>query len=249
MAFNVSTSNAKPSFNPMATVNAGENAMQTLLDCKNSGSRNVMIAEAKNAEKLYGLDLLYYKQQFDPKKAHPIYGDQNTPFKGPYLIKALIDIATDTSILTQLGIETSNDIELQITFDTWFAVFGKEQPQAGDKFEVKDLLCSRPNGFERAIFEITSQGEGDIFDLTNKWFLRAERSDFAWMPNEPKEEKGEQVTMSGAGLLDNETLEPIPESYDENSLAKDIDELADANYPTNEHSKVYGGYYVDNDDL
>jgi len=243
--------NTQTPFNPKpeSGVGFGDNPHQKLIGCPTSSTRETLLKQAQNAENLYGLRLKYYKQDFEPKRAHPIYGDQTTPFKGPYEIQALIDISSDTTLLSQFGIETTNDIELQITYATWFAVFGKHKPQAGDKFEVKDLLCNKPNGFERAIFEVTSEGDSDIFDLNGKWFISAKRSDFAWLPNEPKEYAGRPVNESDqSGLLDNDTLEPIPDLHDPNQLGLDIDKLADEDFKT-EHSQVYGGFYADPDDF
>jgi len=99
MSLNIQNSRNREPFNPTPSDDMGDNAFQQMLNCDHSGSRKVLMDIARNAERTYGLNLLWYKQDFDPKKTHPIYGDQNSPYKGPYKIRALIDITSDTSLL------------------------------------------------------------------------------------------------------------------------------------------------------
>lgn len=241
---------SKSTFNPLDCTSEQNNAVQGLLGCdQTAGARALLQSQSDQATQLYGIEIYYYRQDFDPKLSHPIYGDQTAPFVGPYLLKAYVMINTDTSMLTQFGIENQNDVDLQISYEEWAEAFGTFSPQAGDKFEIKDLLCNRPSGFTRAIFQVTSQGDSDLFEASRRWFVSGKRSDFTWLPNEPREDNDNQVHDSAlAGLIDNETLEPLPDQSEENSTGRDIDELASEDF-RNHNDDVYGGFYIDPDDL
>jgi len=244
MAFNPSSSQK-----PLNLGDRDSSIVQPLIGCNfEEGVRKTLHEQSILAEKLYGLDLLYYKQDFDPKLAHPIYGDQNTPYIGPYLIKGLIKINSDTSLLSEFGIETTNDIDIQITYETWASVFGTRTPQAGDKFEIKDLLCERPSGFVRVGFEVVSQGDGSLFDVSGRWFISGQRSDFNWQEGEPKDVGGKTLMDSAvAGVIDDDTFKPIEGKSETNDTGRNLDEMADNDLQT-KHSEVYGGFYMDEDD-
>lgn len=238
------------SFDPLAGSGENVNAVQALLGCdQNVGTRALMEGLANEANNLYGLDLYYYRQDFNPKLAHPLYGDQTTPFLGPYLVKAYVNVNSDSSLLSQFGIESTNDIDLQISYEEWGNVFGSVSPQAGDKFEIKDLLCNRPSGFIRAIFQVTSQGDSDLFEASKRWFISGERSDFTWLPNEPKEEGGQMVhSDSITGMLDTLTKLGIEGGSSKNELGRSVDDIA-ASDLKNPNDDVYGGFYIDENDL
>ena len=237
-------------FNPVKGGGKNINAVQALLGCDQTvGTRAMMENLANEANGLYGLDLYYYRQDYNPKLAHPLYGDQTTPFLGPYLIKAYVNVNSDTSMLSQFGIESTNDIDLQVSYEEWGGVFGDISPQDGDKFEIKDLLCNRPSGFVRAIFQVVSQGDSDLFEASKRWFISGQRSDFTWLPNEPKEEGGQMVhSDSIAGMLD--TLTQLGEEGNsaENALDRGVDDIA-ASDLKNPNDDVYGGFYIDENDL
>ena len=232
-------------FDPMGCVGGITSANQSLLSCDQTiGARTLLEGLAVEANNLYGLNILYYRQNFEPIKAHPIYGDQNTEFLGPYIVKAYVSVNSDSSIFTQLGIENTNDLDLQISYEAWADAFGQITPQAGDKFEIEGLLCNRPSGFTRAIFKVVSQGDSDLFEASRRWFISAQRSTFSWLPNEPKEEIDNQVTSDAIiGEIDSDNM-PVVGNSQENALGRDIDDVSSENL-RNENDEVYGGYYRD----
>ena len=232
-------------FDPLNCDAEFPNANQSLVSCdQNSGVKDMLENLAQQANNLYGLQLLYYRQDYNPKLAHPIYGDQNTGFIGPYLVTGYVKINSDTSLLTQFGIENTNEVDLQISYEEWAKVFGNVSPQAEDVFEIKDLLCERPSGFTKAIFKVTSQGDGDLFEASNRWFISAQRHDPTWLPNEPFEVIDDQVNSDEfIGVVDIDG-NPIANQTQENPLERDIDDVASENL-RNENDGVYGGFYRD----
>lgn len=240
----------KNGFNPVKGGGMNVNAVQSLVSCDQVvGTQAMMEGIASEVNNLYGLDLYYYRQDFNPKKAHPLYGDQTTPFLGPYLIKGYITINSDSSLLTQFGIENTNDVDVQISYEEWRATFGSVSPQAGDKFEIKDLLCNRPSGFVRAIFEVTSQGDSDLFEASKRWFISGQRSDFTWLPNEPEEAGGDMVHSDKiSGELDTFLQLGVEGNSKENALDRGVDDIAISDLK-NPNDDVYGGFYIDENDL
>lgn len=242
------------SFDPLNLNTDRPNAVQSIVSCdQTANARSLLEGLSEQANSLYGLDILYYRQDFDPKLAHPIYGDQTTEFLGPYLVKAYVSVNSDSSLLSQFGIESTNDVDIQISYVEWEKAFGVISPQAGDKFEIKDLLCNRPSGFSRAIFEVVSQGDSDLFEASRRWFISGQRSDFSWLPKEPNEEIDTQVFSDKLiGEIDQDG-NPVVGNSQENVLGRDIDDVA-SNDLRNGNDSVYGGYYqdgiyIDPDDL
>lgn len=200
------------------------------------------------AANLHGLQILYYRHDFKPKESHPIYGSSNDPFLNPVELVALIDIPTDTSLLTSLGIETNSDVSLEISYTEFARAFGPTvSPQNGDKFEIKDLLSGRPSGFTKIIFEVTVQGDGDLFQVYNRWQINGARSDFNFKDNEPQEIDDTDVFDSDyAGPVDLVTHEPIPNDPQGqfNAQDRDIDDIAAKDLREDDESTgVYGGYH------
>jgi len=227
---------------------SGKSFMDNLIGCHPMG---ILEQSGVMLEKLLGIDLLYYRQNFDPKKAHPIYGDETSEFLDPYLIRGLVQMNTDNTLLSQFGIEAENDIDIQITYSGWETIFGSGvKPQAGDMFEVKDLLCNRPDGFTKSLYVVTSQGDDTQFDVSKRWKIAGKRADYSFLPNQPREKSGSPLFASKfVGVVDNKTLEPIIDEGFENPIERDIDDIAEDNFK-NENSNVYGGgYYIDEDDM
>lgn len=248
MSFNPSSNSDAVSFNPSATPISGSIATEGLVGCDPSNlTRQLFDDLADQAGNLYGLKILYYRQDFDPKKAHPIYGDSVSKFLDPKELNALVDITVDSSILASLGIQTENKVDLQISYAEFEKAFGTASPQAGDKFEIKDLLCDRPSGFTRVIFEVVSQGDSDLFEVNKRWFISGERSDYTYIEGEPQEVDNKDIFDSEyAGPVDVNTHEPILDDPkgQTNAQETDIEELASKDFKE-EDSEAYGGYYSD----
>lgn len=224
-------------------------ATSGLVGCDNNDRTQELFRElTAEATKLHGLQIIYYRQDFDPKKTHPIYGESNAKFLEGKEMHSLVDISVDSSMMTALGIQASNEITLELSYESFAFAFGTGvSPQAGDKFEIKDLLCNRPSGFTRVIFQVESQGDSDLFEVYKRWQVFGTRSDFTYIDGEPQEVSPDDVFDSTyAGPVDKVTHEPIEDDPQGqfNSQDRDLEELAMDQYKE-EDSDAYGGYYSD----
>jgi len=217
-----------------------------LVGCEPTNKTKDLFADlVDNAANMYGLRLLYYRHNIDPKKTHPIYGESFEAFEDPVELTGMIDIASDTSFLSQFGIENLNEVDLQISYTEFAAAFGDTgSPNNGDKFEIKDLLCDRPSGHVKAVFQVTSQGDSDLFQIYKRWFITGRRADFTYIDNEPQEIINDDVFDSAyAGpvdMIDHTPLTGDPQGQF-NKQGRDIDTLAEKDFK-NDKSEVYGGY-------
>lgn len=248
-AFNPSQKGYTNFFDPTRFQEPSSVATTGLVGCDPNNLTKTLLAQITDeASQLYGLKIIYYRQNFDPKKTHPIYGESNAEFLEGKVINALVDITVDSSMLTYLGIENDNKLDLQISYEEFVKSFGPTAtPQNGDKFEIKDLLCDRPSGFTRAIFQVDSQGDSDIFEVYKRWFISGNRSDFAYIENEPQETPFNDVFDSNyAGPVDKNTHMPLTEDPQgqDNKQEFDIEEISKEQYKE-ENSDAYGGYYDD----
>lgn len=231
------------SLDPLNTSCETVSINQQLIGC-NSGATALLDSVAENVNDLYGLEINYWRKNFNAKKAHPIWGDQcDAELLGPYCIKAYVNIEDDSSILSQFGMDTTNKIDLQISYAEWRKISTTDSPLAKDIFEIKGLLDCRPSGFTRAIFEVTSQGDGDLFTASKRWFISGQRRDeFNYGVNEPKE-------VNDSMIFSDDFMGPVDEdgqplsSAEENPLGRSIDELARENYDNSDCDDVFGGFY------
>lgn len=247
-AFNPSRDNII-TFDPNVFDNNQHIATSGLVGCDaNNRTQELFRDLAKEATNLHGLSVIYHRQDFDPKKAHPIYGESNAKFLKGEEMRALVDITVDSTMLSAIGIEASNELTLEISFESFANAFGVGiSPQAGDKFEIKDLLCNRPSGFTKIIFQVESQGDSDLFEVYKRWQIFGTRSDFSYIEGEPQEiSSNDVIDSSYAGPVDLVTHEPLVDDPQGqfNAQERDLEELAKDQYKE-EDSDAYGGYYDD----
>lgn len=230
---------------PSSNLGSGGNSVsinQQLIGC-DSRTNEVLSGMAENANELYGLEINYWRKSFDVKKAHPIWGNQDDAgYIGPFKIKAYVNVEDDSSILSQFGMDTSNQIDLQISYEEWEKVSKTDSPLAKDIFEIDGLLECRPSGHTRAIFELTSQGDGDLFTASKRWFISAQRKDgFSFEDNEPRENNDDIY-------FTDESTGPVDINGDANDLTEDnpldysIDDVSRENYD-NDDDDAFGGFY------
>lgn len=189
---------------------------------------------------LFGVDVLYWKYRYDLQKDHPLYGEMpEAAYEGPYLLKANAVINSDVSILQNIGYDTENDVDMEISFNAWNSVIGNQDgPLPKDVFTFQNILCQAPSGFERVYFEVTEQSDGSLDNLflgqKYAWVIKGKRHDFSYSPNEPEEQpRPELFDQVDTGIVGEEEV---------NIDNQDNDEQAQMDF-VNPKSGVYGNYY------
>lgn len=242
MPFSPNTSNS--TFNPKNPESRGEESIyESPFSCIKTEDRERVRTYWEDMNNKYGHTIKYWAHGYDLKEHDALYGEHTTSkFKGPRSLKALINLETHNTILTQFGIMTDNDIQFYIPISEFERVWGKDNvPNRGDLIEIPLESCDRPERQSPKIFEITNKRDSvnpiDPFAGHYVWFIEAKRFDYSYEPNAPDEGVVPISNSKFVGIIkgEQEKSEPLP--YGPSS-----DEEAAEDLYNKSNSGKYGNY-------
>ena len=218
---------------------------QQFFGCDNNAVKDLLESIANDITDQNGIEINYWRHNFDIQKAHPLWGTQcDAEYIGPYCIRAYVNVFEDISFITQPGLDSDIPVDLEISYEEWAKISTTDSPLATDVFEIKGLLCERPSGFDRVFFKVFSQGDGDLFTATPRWIIKGNRDTFTWFTGQPRENGDNQpFTEEFIGPVD-EFDQPLS-SAEQNVLEYTIDELAREDFDNSFENKdeEFGGFY------
>jgi len=208
---------------------------------------------------MYWLDPIPVKAYIEVSMQSPIYAIAG--FDSSDTLTAFIHINTFTSTFSSLSVfgeylVTENNLQILTEDGQPIYIGGVDrpyavEPKAQDKIIIYPLGCNRPNDRGAKIFEVTEVLDEDTAQLNPimghyVWRIKAVRSEFNSITNEPRESENNQISDSSFfGKLSSSMFpENIgePKNYTQNSDEEVQQKIFPPSTSGNDGS-IYGKYY------
>ena len=192
----------------------------------------------------FGMTVSYQPIIYNFNTHNFLYGEDPTSgFRYARKVKAIVDLTTYTTFITQYGMMSDADITIYISIRKFKEAWGNIVPLAGDLFIIDDSACDRPLRQSPMVFQVTDKQDHvnpvDYMGGHYVWKITAKRFDYSHEPNAPEEKFLDSASDTKEyGLVDSETQD---ENLHRQDYEQNVDDFAEKEFKQPKTS-VYGNY-------